>query len=109
MGSLLGLIRKVMQVVGGEGSVPGGIAQGEFVRQILKRGGIVEEGYIWHHGNPQRPLDGHLKLDGVKFKSWSDPVLLIKPEDAWLGRSHYAVGDHAGETCDYESRYGRTK
>lgn len=109
MGNLRGLIRKVMQIVGGGSVDPGGIAQGEFVRRILRRGGVVEEGYIWHHGNPLRPLDGHLKLDGVRFSSWSDPVLRIKPEDAWLGRSFYAVGDHPGETCDYESVYGRTK
>lgn len=111
-GKLISVIRKAMARIGGgsdQTERPGGIAQGERILSILKKRGIHEQSYVWEHGMPARPLEGHRALDGVEFASWSDPVLTIRPEDVWLARPFYAVGDHGFCTCSFRSIYGRTK
>lgn len=100
-----GLVREAMARAGGgfppEGEALGGVATGVDVMAVWAAHGATVAGYVWQHGDPDRPLLGHEDLDGVEFSGWTDPVLAVQEQDAWLGRDFYQVGDHAGCTCDF--------
>ena len=61
--------------------------------------------YTWNHHEATRPFPGHERLDGVEFSSFTDPILAVQPDDAWLGIDFYSPGDHAGCECDYDLRF----
>lgn len=64
----------------------------------------------WSHGDPDRPLQGHLDLDGVSWQAGGEypPALYVSAEDAWLDREMYEPGDHEGCSCLIETTYEPT-
>ena len=82
----------------------GGVATGATALSVWAAHGAVVGGWEWSYGDPgarQLPFPGHEDLDGVRFAHWSDAVLIVSPEDAWLGTTHYRPGDHDGCRCDF--------
>lgn len=99
------LVREAMARAGGgfppEGEPLGGVATGVDVMAVWSAHGATVAGYVWQHGDPDRPLLGHEGLADVEFSGWSDPVLAVQEQDAWLGRDFYQPGDHGGCTCNF--------
>jgi hypothetical protein len=82
----------------------GGVATGETVLSLWARHGRVVGGWEWTYGDPgsrSQSFPAHEALDGVQFAHWSDAVLLVDPDDSWLGVTHYRPGDHVGCQCDF--------
>lgn len=105
-----GIVREAVARAGGGGATTveagpaGGVATGETVMGLWARHGRVVGGWEWAYGDPgsrSRSFESHERLDGVQFAHWSDAVLLIDPDDAWLGTTHYRPGDHSGCQCDF--------
>lgn len=108
-GSLVqfGDVRPLLVRLGGgttDATVPlmGGITSGNTMREWLRTNGIDMDKKIWLYGyedQARRIFNGHLSMDGLVFEDWNDEGLIISPQDAWLRRTHYAPGDHAGCAC----------
>jgi hypothetical protein len=104
------LVREAVARAGGAaGTSPeapaGGVATGDLVQQVWARHGRVVSGWRWVYGDASsrtRPFPAHEDLDGVELESWSDPQLLVRPEDSWLGVTHYRPADHDWCQCDFE-------
>lgn len=87
-----------------EAGPAGGVATGDTVLSLWSRHGRVVGGWEWVYGDPasrSRAFENHERLDGVQFAHWSDAVLLVDPDDGWLGITHYRPGDHGGCQCDF--------
>ena len=84
-----------------ESGPTGGVATGQTVMSLWARHGMVVGGWEWVYGDSERSFEAHLDLDGVQFANWTDAVLIVRPEDSWLGITHYRPGDHAGCRCDF--------
>lgn len=91
-GNLDDLSRKLIDV--------GSSAVQEILGETLKGDGetVFVETSTWSHGDPDRPLQGHLDLDEVSWQAGGDypPELYVTDEDSWLDREMYEPGDHAG-------------
>jgi ADP-ribosyltransferase exoenzyme len=104
-------IRRAMALAGGSGGSLVGAAAGGGIEASLASGPLVEEvlmsrgaqfgtGFVWDYtGQARTTFSGHLQLDGVEFSGPDDDGLLVDPEDAWLGVTHYKPGDHDGCAC----------
>ena len=100
------MLREATQRAGGGGQATpdaptGGVATGQLVMEVWGRHGMVVGGWQWVHDEPDVPFPGHEVLDGLEFRTWDDPALLVAPEDDWLGVTHYRPGDHDGCRCDF--------
>jgi hypothetical protein len=100
------MARKVLLRAGGGPVSPanapniGGIATGRTMRDILNSYEVPVKGNIWMYGpSRDRAFQGHLQLDGAVFEGENAEVLRVWPEDSWLRREFYAVGDHWGCCC----------
>lgn len=108
-GSLVqyGDVRPLLVELGGGSVDPfapmaGGITSGKLMTDWLGENGIQTNQKIWLYGfedQPRRVFNGHLQMDGLVFESWEDDGLLVAPQDTWLRRTHYQVGDHWGCAC----------
>lgn len=94
-------------LVGVDGVQPAGaVATGPTVGDLLRstlRARMV--GWVWEHaalGEPARPFDPHLELDGVEFDSWTAPQLAS--DGGWPGVDFYYPGDHDYCTCLFSPR-----
>ena len=103
-----GLIRDAMARAGGGelggGAPAGGVALGTTTLDLFRTHGQVVGGWEWVYGDASSrttPFAGHEDLDGVQFANWGDPALLVRPEDDWLGVTHYRPGDHDWCQCDF--------
>lgn len=114
-----GLVRQAMARAGGqkafttdgqdawvaldaEGRPAGGIGTGRTIGQALTEKGVGREGYRWVYGAGFRRTNfpPHLRLDGVTFENFDDPVLAVS--GSFPARDFYMPGDHAGCQCDFE-------
>ncbi len=101
-----GMVREAMARAGGGGQAVaeagpvGGVATGVDVLALWNRHGMIVGGWEWVYGDSERSFPAHEDLDGVEFANFQDPVLALRPDDAWLGVSHYKPGDHSGCLCD---------
>lgn len=115
------LVRQALAIVGGlpetaagidqNGRIPTGeaftgMADGVTVTQELAAHGVVEFGREWKY-NPELERDTfvpHYDLDGVRFTSWTDPVLETPLEYAWVGK-YFRPKDHQGCLCTTSVTY----
>lgn len=79
----------------------GSFTSGKIVLDALLANGIPVDGFLWHYsiGATRRGFDGHKQLSGLVYQQPDDPELAILPQDAWLRREYYAIGDHFGCNC----------
>jgi hypothetical protein len=102
-----GDVRPMLVQLGGgsvdpDAQLAGGITTGQTMKDWLGQNGISTNQKIWLYGyddEPRRTFNGHLQMDGLVFENWDDPALKIAPQDYWLRRTHYQVGDHWGCAC----------
>lgn len=86
--------------LGAEAALLGSPTAGTVFANWMSENGISTSGKIWVYGaGNRRPFTGHLVLDGMVFDSFTDDVLAVSSQDAWIRRSHYTPGDHAGCSC----------
>lgn len=77
-----------------------GMADGTTVTGELEAHDVIPFGREWRY-NPALLRDTfipHYDLDGKRFTSWTDPVLLAPPEYAWVGE-YFRPKDHRGCLC----------
>lgn len=109
------LVRQALTLIGGlpetasgldaKGRVPTGepvtgLADGATVTAVLGDHAVVPFGRTWQY-NPaleRNTFEPHYDLDGERFTSWTDPVLLAPPQYAWIGE-YFRPKDHAGCLC----------
>lgn len=84
----------------------GGVATGDDAMALFAELGNTPDAWEWVHGDPARPFEPHLALDGVRFLDWQDPVLSVTDDATWLGTDYLFPGDHAGCTCWFAPVFG---
>lgn len=99
-----GDIRDVLNDLGGGGPADAplstGITGGVTFNDVLAANGVAVPDKIWLYGETgRRTFNGHLQMDGLVFRDWSDPALDISPQDRWLRVDKYRPGDHWGCAC----------
>jgi hypothetical protein len=81
---------------------PGGYGTGPDVTAILAEHGALLLGWEWQYrfgirrDHPFAPW--HTELDGVRFATFTDPVLDTTPQTAWVG-PYFFPQDHQGCRC----------
>jgi hypothetical protein len=90
----------------GQASVTlGGIGTGSDVSDFLGDNGMQVQTFTWEHNYAgDKPLEGHLALDGISFTSFTDDVLINN--DSFPDNEYFVPGDHDGCMCDYVSEWG---
>lgn len=77
-----------------------GVGTGPTIRDLLRQALRAEfQGWVWLHGDPERPFEPHADLDGEPFQNWEDPVLANT--EGWPSVEFYRPGDHDGCTCTH--------
>jgi hypothetical protein len=115
------LVRQALAIIGGLPETAGGVdaggriptgeaftgmADGEAVTGELAAQGIVAFGREWKY-NPELERNTflpHFDLDGERFTSWTDDVLKVPLEYAWIG-THFRPKDHQGCLCTTSVTY----
>lgn len=99
-----GIVRRSLYKAGGgtellpsTSSPPGSIATGTNILQAFLDSGGGIDGYEWVYSSNVRGRDfePHTQLDGVRFSSFSDPIL--RNSGTWPPVTNHYAGDH--ETC----------
>lgn len=106
-----GAIRRALALAGGSSGATVGALTGAALEATLGAGPLVAEllesrgahfgsGFVWDYtGIARSTFPGHLMLDNETFAGPDDENLQVHPDDAWLGVTHYAPGDHEGCCC----------
>lgn len=83
-------------------------ARGEsLVDELLRSEGLdTVATSTWVHGDPDRPFEPHLTLDGQSWTGDDKPEDMLATED-WLDTpdGYYTPGDHLGCTCEIAVEY----
>lgn len=81
----------------------GGPGQGSILRTVAAAQETPPQlVYVWHHGSASRPFPPHVALDGRRWASMDDPLLvkdLTDPTIGWLPGTTFHPSDHAGCSC----------
>lgn len=100
-----GDVRPILTAVGGGSNDPEsphgtGLTLGVIFLGWLGANGITGNEKVWNYGPAvRRTFEGHLLLDGLRFTSWQDERLTVRPQDAWIRANYYTPSDHFGCRC----------
>ncbi len=100
-----GDVRPILTALGGGSNDPSnplgtGLTLGVIYLDWLNANGIVGREKIWQYGVIlRRNFEGHRQLNGLRFTSWQDERLTVRPQDAWIRANYYSPSDHYGCRC----------
>lgn len=100
-----GDVRNVLTALGGgsgasSSPVGTGLTLGTIFLDWLSANGINSDLKVWQYGAQiRRNFEGHRQLNGLRFTSWQDERLLVRPQDAWIRAIYYSPSDHYGCRC----------